>query len=59
MEGMSTTNGVGAAYGYVASNEGDDLMFSILDKMLSNEPEVSYVRTELDLYLDEPTLSRT
>jgi hypothetical protein len=34
-------------------------MFSILDKMLSNEPEVSYVRTELDLYLDEPTLSRT
>jgi hypothetical protein len=59
MEGMTTTDGVGAANGNVAPNEGDDLMFGIFGKMLSNEPEVSYVCTELDLYLDEPTLSRT
>jgi hypothetical protein len=59
MEGMATTDGVGAANENVAPNEGDDLMFGIFDKMLSKEPKVSYVRTELDLYLDEPTLSRT
>jgi hypothetical protein len=59
MEGMATTNVVGAANGNVAPNEGDDLMFGIFDKMLSKESEVSYVRTELDLYLDEATLPRT
>jgi hypothetical protein len=59
MEGMVTTNGVGAANGNVAPNEGDGLMFGKFDKLLSKEPEVSYVRTEVDLYLDEPTLPRT
>jgi hypothetical protein len=59
MEHMATTDGVGATYRNVAPNEGDGLMFDIFDKILSKESEVSYVRTELDLYLDEPTLSRT
>jgi hypothetical protein len=59
MERMATTDGVGATYRNVAPNEGDGLMFDIFDKILSKEPEVSYVHTELDLYLDEPTLSRT
>jgi hypothetical protein len=59
MEGMATTDGVGAANGNVAPNEGDDLMLDIFGNMLSKESEVSYVRTELDLYLDESTLSRT
>jgi hypothetical protein len=59
MERMATTDGVGATYRNVAPNEGDDLMFDIFDKILSKEPETSYVRTELDLYLDEPTLPRT
>jgi hypothetical protein len=59
MEGMVTTDGVGVTNGNVAPNEEDDLMFGIFDKILSKEPEVSYVRTELDLYLDEPTLPRT
>jgi hypothetical protein len=59
MERMATSDGVGATYRNVAPNEGDGLMFDIFDKILSKEPEVSYVHTELDLYLDEPTLSRT
>jgi len=61
MEGMATTDGVGAASRNVAPNERDDLMFGIFDKFLSKEPDVSsrYVHTELDLYLEEPTLPRT
>jgi hypothetical protein len=38
MEGMAITNGVDAANGNVAPNEGDALMFGILDKMLYKEP---------------------
>jgi hypothetical protein len=36
-------------------------MFGIFDKFLSKEPEEhsTFVRTELDLYLEEPTLPRT
>jgi hypothetical protein len=61
MEGMATTDVAGAASrGYRAPNEGYDLMFGIFDKFLSEEPDCSYfVRTELDLYLEEPTLPRT
>jgi hypothetical protein len=60
MEGMATTDGVGAAKRNAVNNEGDDLVFDIFDKFLSEEPEYStYVRTELDLYLEEPTLPRT
>jgi hypothetical protein len=59
MEGTAIAGGVGAANGNVASNEGDDLMFGIFDKMLSKELEVSYVRTELVFYLDESTLPKT
>jgi hypothetical protein len=61
MEGMATTDALGAANRNVALNEGDDLMFGIFDKFLSEEPEESstYLRTELDLYLEEPTLPRT
>jgi hypothetical protein len=37
------------------------LCSGIFDKFLSEEPEEcsTYLRTELDLYLEEPTLSRT
>jgi hypothetical protein len=61
MEGVATTDGVGAATKNVALNEGDDLMFGIFDKFLSEEPESSstYMCTELCLYLEEPTLPRT
>lgn len=60
MEGMATTDGVGTASTSAIINEGDDLVFGIFDKFLSEEPEEStYVRTELDLYLEEPTLPRT
>jgi hypothetical protein len=52
-------NGAMLVEKYVAPNEVDDLMFDIFDKMLSKESEVSYVRTKLDLYLDEPTLPIT
>jgi hypothetical protein len=59
-EGMATIDGVGAARRNAVNNEGDDLVFNIFDKFLSEEPECStYVRTELDLYLEEPTLPRT
>jgi hypothetical protein len=60
MEGMVTTDGVGACSKNVA-NEGDDLMFGIFDKFLSEEPEEcsTYLCTELDLYLEEPMLPRT
>ena len=36
-------------------------MFGIFDKFLSEEPEEhsTFLRTELDLYLEEPTLPRT
>jgi hypothetical protein len=42
----------------VVNNGGDDLVF---DKFLSEEHEQcsTYVRTELDLYLKEPSLART
>jgi hypothetical protein len=61
MEGMATTDGVGTTHRKVANNEGDDLVFDIFDKFLFEEPEhcSSYMRTELDLYLKEPTLPRT
>jgi hypothetical protein len=61
MEGMPTTNGVGTTNRNVVLNEGDDLMFVIFDKFLSEEPEEpsTFVRTELDLYLEEPTPPRT
>jgi hypothetical protein len=53
MEGMATTDGVGAASKNVVINEGDDLMFGIFDKFLSEEPEEcsTYLCTKLDLYL--------
>jgi hypothetical protein len=58
-EGVATTDGVCTKN--VAVNEGDDLMLGIFDKFMSEEPETSstYMRTELDLYLEEPTLPRT
>jgi hypothetical protein len=61
MEVIATTDGVGAAGKNVVHNEGDDLVFGLFDKFLSEEPDESpsYVRTELDLYLEEPTLPRT
>jgi hypothetical protein len=61
MEGMATTDGVGTTHRKVVNNEGDDLVFDIFDKFLSEEPEhcSSYVRIELDLYLEESTPHRT
>jgi hypothetical protein len=61
MESIATTDGVGAARKNVVHNEGDDLVFGLFDKFLSEEPDdsLSYVRTELDLYLEELTLPRT
>jgi hypothetical protein len=62
MEGMATTDGVGVVNRKVGNrNEGDDLVFDIFDKFLSEEPQhcSTYMHTELDLYLEEPTLSRT
>jgi hypothetical protein len=61
MEGMATTDGVGATNRNVVLNEGDDLVFGMFDKYLSEETEESstFVRTELDLYLEEPTMPRT
>jgi hypothetical protein len=62
MEGMATTDGVGVVNRKAGDrNEGDDLVFDIFDKFLSEEPQhcSTYVRTELDLYLEEPTLPRT
>jgi hypothetical protein len=58
-EGVATTDSVGTKN--VTVNEGDDLMLGIFDKFISEEPETSstYMRTELDLYLEEPTLPRT
>jgi hypothetical protein len=61
MEGMATTDGVGTSNRNVVLNEGDDLMFGMFDKFLFEEPEEhsTFLRTELDLYLEEPTLPRT
>jgi hypothetical protein len=61
IEGMAINDGVGAASKNVVVNEGDDLMFGIFDKFLSEEPEEcsTYLRTKLDLYLEESTLPRT
>jgi hypothetical protein len=62
MEGTATTDGVGVVNRKVGNrNEGDDLVFDIFDKFLSEEPQhcSTYMHTELDLYLEEPTLSRT
>jgi hypothetical protein len=58
-EGVATTDGVGTKN--VVVNEGDDLMLGIFDKFMSEESETSstYMCTELDLYLEEPTLPRT
>jgi hypothetical protein len=45
----------------VVYNEGDDLVFSLFDKFLSEKPyeSASYVRIEMNLYLEEPILPRT
>jgi hypothetical protein len=61
VEGIGTTDGVGAAGKSVVQNEGDDLVFGLFDKLLFEEPNESssYIRTKLDLYLEEPTLPRT
>jgi hypothetical protein len=61
MESIATTDGVGASRKNVVHNEGDDLVFGLFDKFLSEEPDdsLSYVRIELDLYLEELTLPRT
>jgi hypothetical protein len=61
MEDMATTVGVGASSKNVVVNEGDDLMFGIFDKFLFEEPKEgsTYLGILLDLYLEEPTLSRT
>jgi hypothetical protein len=64
MEGMATTDGVGVGVVNRKAgdrDEGDDLVFDIFDKFLSEEPQhcSTYVRTKLDLYLEEPTLPRT
>jgi hypothetical protein len=39
MEGMATTDGVRTANKNIVNNEGDDLVFDIFDKFLSEEPE--------------------
>jgi hypothetical protein len=60
MEGMATTDGLGAASRNIAPNEGFDAFFGMFDKFVSEAPgQSSYLRTELDLYLEEPTLPRT
>jgi hypothetical protein len=53
--------GLGLVLHFVVLNEVYDLMFGIFDKFLFEEPEEhsTFVWTELDLYLEEPTLSRT
>jgi hypothetical protein len=45
----------------VVYNEGDDLVFGLFDKFLSEKPyeSASYVRIEMNLYLEEPILPRT
>ncbi|CAO2147204.1 unnamed protein product [Urochloa humidicola] len=43
-----------------SSGVGTDEVFDLFDQYMSSQPANSaYVRTELDLYLDEPTLHRT
>jgi hypothetical protein len=61
MEGMATTDGLGATKRNAINNEGDDLVFDIFDKFLSEESKQcsTYMHTEPDLYLEEPTLPRT
>jgi hypothetical protein len=61
IEGMATSDSLGAAHRNVVNNEGDDLVFDIFDKFLSEEPEYcsTYMHIELDLYFEEPTLPRT
>jgi hypothetical protein len=61
MEGMATTHGIRATHRNVVNNEGDDLVFDIFNKFLLEELEhcSTCVCTELDLYLEEPTLPRT
>jgi hypothetical protein len=60
MEGVAATDGVRATSKSAAQAEGDDIVFNIFDGWMSSQPaETGFVRTELDLYLDEPTLPRT
>lgn len=51
-------NGLGAV---VAGSVDDDELMNIFDQYMSSQPSQSssHVRTELDLYLDEPPLPRT
>jgi hypothetical protein len=60
MEGVAATDDVRATSKPAAQPEGDDIVFDIFDGWMSSQPaETGFVRTELDLYLDEPTLPRT
>jgi hypothetical protein len=60
MEGVAATDDVRATSKPAAQAEGDDIVFDIFDGWMSSQPaETSFVRTELVLYLDEPTLPRT
>ncbi|CAO2174338.1 unnamed protein product [Urochloa humidicola] len=62
-EDVATSNGGNSSAVLTAvdgSNE-DDELFNIFDQYMSSQPVVAstHVRTELDLYLDEPLLPRT
>ena len=64
MEGVGTTDGVGTSSNNSSSsnnNSGDKAVVDIFDRYLSSQPIVStnYMRTELDLYLEEPLWPRT
>ncbi|KAL6653643.1 hypothetical protein ACP70R_008567 [Stipagrostis hirtigluma subsp. patula] len=60
LECVETTEGTSSHSGTAAMNEGDDLVNDIFDTYLSSQPVVttSYVRTELDLYLEEELIPR-
>jgi len=64
MEGVGKTDGVGTSSNNSSSStvgSGDKAVVDIFDRYLSSQPIVStnYVRTELDLYLEEPLWPRT
>ena len=46
---------------YGVHQQGEDEVFDIFDQYMSSQPAVSsmFVHTELDMYLEEPTLPRT
>ncbi|KAL6899202.1 hypothetical protein ACP4OV_005860 [Aristida adscensionis] len=61
-EDVATSNGANNNVAAVAaSGDDDDELFSIFDQYMSSQPvnASSHMRTELDLYLDEPLLPRT